>query len=306
MANTAAVKKIAICGLANAGKTTLIRTLQHKYHIGESLTPTRGVERNQITLFGQAASIWDFGGQVQYQKQYLANPDRYFSDLGFLFYVIDIQDSAHFADSLEYFEKIYHHAQSLNNELIIVVLLHKNDPPIADQPTTLKTIDSLKKEVKNLIQDSEYAFFNTTVYDPLSILDAFSRPIIGDKPIYNAISVLLANFSLAHSIEYMNLMIDDLFEVGSFRLRTSKTNFMEASLKFYQQFASLEMDQKLRKYEFEGYLFMIVKGRIGNYNYALNLAHKSTNVNDVPRESEIAKMLSNIEEAFRKYQPTFN
>ena len=87
----------------------------------------------------------------------------------------------------------------------------------------------------------------------------------------------------------MNLMIDDLFEVGSFRLRTAKTNFMEASLKFYQQFASLEMDQKLRKYEFEGYLFMIVKGRIGNYNYALNLAHKSTNVNDVPEKMKLQK-----------------
>ena len=65
-ANTASVKKIAICGLANAGKTTLIRTLQHKYHIGESLTPTRGVERNQITLFGQAALIWDLEWQGQY------------------------------------------------------------------------------------------------------------------------------------------------------------------------------------------------------------------------------------------------
>ncbi len=104
-ANTASVKKIAICGLANAGKTTLIRTLQHKYHIGKVLLQLGALNAIKSLYLDKRLRFGISEGKSQYQKQYLANPDRYFSDLGFLFYVIDIQDSAHFADSLEYFQK---------------------------------------------------------------------------------------------------------------------------------------------------------------------------------------------------------
>lgn len=297
--------KIAITGIANAGKTTLVRTLQHRYHVGDNLPPTKNVERNQISLFGSSAAIWDFGGQTQYRTQYISNPDRYFSELAFLFYIIDVQDSQHFAESLEYFKNIFNHARSLNNKLIIVVLFHKMDPPLLTDTSMLNKVESVKKEIFNLVEGAEVSFFNTTIYDPLTVLDAFSKPILGDMPIYNAISVLFANFSISRSIEYMNLMVDNLLELGSFRLRTPNAQFVDATLKFYQQFSNIEIDQKLRKYEYEGYEFLIISGKIATYNYTLNLVRKLEPDSIAPSDQDLASILTEIEDAFQKYQPKF-
>jgi GTPase SAR1 family protein len=60
--------KLALIGLNNAGKTTLLRTLQHQFKPGENIPPTRNIERNQFELFGQTGSIWDYGGQAQYRE----------------------------------------------------------------------------------------------------------------------------------------------------------------------------------------------------------------------------------------------
>ena len=58
------VVKIALIGMNNAGKTTLLRTVQHRIKAGENLPPTRSIERNQFELFGESGSIWDYGGRL--------------------------------------------------------------------------------------------------------------------------------------------------------------------------------------------------------------------------------------------------
>ena len=63
--------KLAIMGMENAGKTTLLNILTQAIEetpkSPPSMNPTKGVERNNFTLFQKKAVVWDFGGQDQFR-----------------------------------------------------------------------------------------------------------------------------------------------------------------------------------------------------------------------------------------------
>ena len=72
-------KKVILIGLENAGKSAIRETIIHKYQSNEisfhrviqTLQPTRGVERQVISIFNNKLHLWDMGGQKQYRESYL-------------------------------------------------------------------------------------------------------------------------------------------------------------------------------------------------------------------------------------------
>ena len=61
------IMKIAIIGLANAGKTSLVKTVQKTYHIGQAINspkPTKSVQRSIFKIFGQNAILWGSSSMV--------------------------------------------------------------------------------------------------------------------------------------------------------------------------------------------------------------------------------------------------
>ena len=101
-------QKVIVVGLDNAGKTAILKKFGGKLGIGEiaSLKPTKGVQREIIEGENLDLLIWDFGGQEQYRDKYLTNPDKYFLEVDLLLYVIDVQETDKFEESLDYFNKI--------------------------------------------------------------------------------------------------------------------------------------------------------------------------------------------------------
>jgi small GTP-binding protein len=300
---TESVMKIAIVGLAAAGKTSLIKTLQRSYHIGDSLAPTRNVERTNFTLFGKEGNIWDFGGQEQYRNTYLSKPERFFAEIRYLFFVIDIQDSAHFPDAIDYFNAVYENAHSLSKELIVCVIFHKVDPPIAEKPEFIEHMESLTKEITRIAEGVDIKFCKSSIYDPPSVLDAFSLPILGDTEIYNAVSAIFAEFGMQKGLEYITLIVDDLLEAGSFRVKRGNEEFINATVKFYQQFATLESEASTRAYEFENYKFVIVPGKVMNYSYSLNFVHPVSAENP-PNDQDVNGLKLIIDETFQRLSPS--
>jgi len=47
--------------------------------------------------------LWDFGGQIDHREEYLKEPEKYFFGINLVIYVIDIQDTERYDESIEYF-----------------------------------------------------------------------------------------------------------------------------------------------------------------------------------------------------------
>ena len=69
-------KKIALLGLANAGKTAIRQVILQKLNMNTSvfdkiirkLQPTKGVEREKISVADADLQLWDMGGQETYRE----------------------------------------------------------------------------------------------------------------------------------------------------------------------------------------------------------------------------------------------
>ena len=74
--------KILIMGLDNAGKTSIILSLQCDTNILSyfKLKPTRGIKRINFEDFSKHYHIWDFGGQEQFRNEYLDDLKEYLID----------------------------------------------------------------------------------------------------------------------------------------------------------------------------------------------------------------------------------
>ncbi|MHA1563025.1 MAG: hypothetical protein ACTSPA_12980, partial [Promethearchaeota archaeon] len=117
------------------------------------------------------------------------------------------------------------------------------------------------------------------------------------------ISVLFANYAIKNSVDYMNLTVDNLLELGKFRIFRKDQEFLEASMEFYKEFGNLEIDTKIRSYNFEGYRFIIVTGKIEEYDYTLNVAHPLAVDMEMPTEESLNQILKEINDLFIQYHP---
>ena len=123
-------KKIIFAGLDNGGKTSIILILQKKFSFMNS-KPTQGVNRTSITetkCLGLEFVAWDMGGQAKYREEYIKQRYRMFSAVASMFYVIDIQDSERFEESIEYYRNIMQTYEDLQEfpKIIIWELLPNN------------------------------------------------------------------------------------------------------------------------------------------------------------------------------------
>jgi len=174
-------QKLIVVGLDNAGKTAILTKFGGKLGIEalSNLKPTKGLKREIIEDSDLELFIWDMGGQKQYREKYLKNPDQYFLQIDLLIYVIDIQDSARFEESFEYFEKIIDSLIKLEEKPYIIIFLHKYDPDLAKDPTILLNIEFLKENLKDLFSRINYELENeiylTSIYSLISNEPKFSK-----------------------------------------------------------------------------------------------------------------------------------
>lgn len=171
------MKKIAFFGLDNAGKTSIILGINRKFNYIEeakSLKPTTKVERSIFRFLDSEISQHDFGGQAKYRKEYLKNKDRFLNNTDLIFYVIDIQDPDRFELSTQYFDEIAKYFQEDGIKIPIVILFHKYDPEMKSNREVLQHVYDLKKKFNEWLPFHNIYYFETTIYDLFSIMQAFS------------------------------------------------------------------------------------------------------------------------------------
>ena len=158
-------KKVAIIGLGKAGKTSILKKFFDKWENEKikNITPTIGVQtsKNMISFLNESLLALDFGGQKNYQNNYLVNKNNW-TNLSSLIYVIDIQEPDLFSESKKYLDKIYKVVSDSKIKLpFFTIFVHKFD---VDKKTNLETNIMKFFEIFKEYTGKTVVYF-TSIYD---------------------------------------------------------------------------------------------------------------------------------------------
>ncbi len=167
--NYEGTKKIVLMGLDNSGKTSITLSLMGLKNIPSfcSLKPTKQFFINKFKMLETEFSIWDFGGQEEFRKDYLTNFKTYIKGTDKFIYIIDIQDTKRYDQALEYLDSIVNLLEKDNSSVDFSIFLHKNDPDlrITNKELTEEIIDKLISNLKEIIPPTfKYNLFKTSIY----------------------------------------------------------------------------------------------------------------------------------------------
>lgn len=175
--------KIILAGIDNVGKTSLSIALKHRGALSllfqrlYALTPTRGLLRSKIEVFGMDIHLNELGGQLIYREDYLQNPEQYFLGTDILIYIVDVQAVDRYEESIEYLKQIVQVTKALKINIPWMLFFHKSDP---DFELTAKAADVFNSMVNYIDENVEFFepaknIFRTTVKLRSTVLGAFSH-----------------------------------------------------------------------------------------------------------------------------------
>ncbi len=201
--------KIAILGLAKAGKTSIKKKFFDRYSkdILNNIKPTIGIEtsKNPVNYLDDTIIVMDFGGQNLYRKNYLKD-ERNWTNISTIIYVIDIQDTSSFTESLDYLNNIWDNILKYNTKNpLLTIFLHKYDKEM---------INDLNSNLKNLITlfndyiDKSIIFF--TSIDDHSSINAVIKTLFLSLPTL-IIKQILQSFLIDM---FQEIILDKIKEFG--------------------------------------------------------------------------------------------
>ncbi len=162
-------QKIVVVGLDNAGKTALLNAIKKEVGVSKiaHLKPTKGVVRSRLYLKDLELYISELGGQKEYRKAYLEEPEKYVLATDCLVFMIDVQDEDRYQEALDYLKQILRIVKFLQESPEFVVLLHKSDPDIIPNEVFQEKIGYLIENVKGLFKPYvfQHEILTTSIYN---------------------------------------------------------------------------------------------------------------------------------------------
>ncbi len=224
--------KIPIIGLDNSGKTSIVKTFQREFKSLSKIKPTKGVERTKISFMERDIVIWDFGGQEKLREKHLKKAELNFADIEHCFYVIDIQDQGVFNDSIEYFQLIHKELEEFSPDAIINVLINKFDPGMESDPDMVKLSETVGEKFKELAKPFKSNIYISSIFNPISVIHALSKALMGNSIIMENISVIFSDFvqknNFQDMIEFIIIYSEDYIEIGSYFSQNVNQEYMGA------------------------------------------------------------------------------
>ena len=204
------LRKVLFVGLDNGGKTSILLLLNKKFSLMSNIKPTfkANITSQSISLLGMEVSNWDLGGPKSYRETYLQNKEKYFSELQTIFYVIDIQAPERNEQVLNYLRNIVDVILEKDQQDVrIMVLFHKCDPDIEEDPAIQENIHTLKDRIQDITDKLHFFFYETTIYDEATLIKPFSDGVIAVSHKAKLIQSLLKEY-MKRSFNSATLLLD--------------------------------------------------------------------------------------------------
>ncbi|MHA1886352.1 MAG: ADP-ribosylation factor-like protein [Promethearchaeota archaeon] len=227
--------KILFTGLDDAGKTSIILALQREFSKIAILSPTRGAQRRVFDFLGKEISEWDLGGQISYRISYLKNPGKFFDGTEIAIYVIDVQNKPRFPEAISYFKDVIAQFKTLEIEPPIYTFLHKYDPAL--KRSALNEMENLivdiKDQLRNATDYKELFFFETSIYDFVSIIGAMSEILLSLYPKSELIERTIHEFARKVESDGIVVIDDNSLIVGSYYKNEETKHLLTASTPYF-------------------------------------------------------------------------
>ena len=256
-------KKVAILGLDNAGKTSIISGMKQKFDLPSfvrGLKPTLKVERSSFQFMDHIIYLNDFGGQKHYIDEYLKHKIRYLSGIDLLYYVIDIQDSLRFDEAISYMDKILTYFEESEMDVPVVVMLHKTDPKLKQDPTIRKNVGVVRHRVRQWLEKFKIRFFETNIFEIHTIIQGFSQ---GIKLLYTqneAIQKFLIDIvNKMENVVALMIFEQNGIEIGSHFIENITLDMRKKVLTLYEIAQRRIIDENMNSYEFSDRLDAFTK-----------------------------------------------
>ncbi len=182
--------KIVIAGLDNAGKTALLKSIKKEVAFTElsALKPTKGASREGLLLSDQEFLLLELGGQEEFRKFYIEQPDRFFLETDCIVYLIDIQDDERYSETIEYLQQILRTLKYLQEAPDFIILFHKCDPDVIKNPIFQEKIDYMNGKIKETFKEFPFRFEvqTSSIYNVVSMTPSFSRML---KGLFSGVSI---------------------------------------------------------------------------------------------------------------------
>lgn len=229
-------KKLIVAGLDHAGKTSVL----------ESLRVMRSVAAEKATLGARATSVlfagfniisFDLGGQATFRERYIAEADTFFSNVGSLVFVIDIQANKRQEEAFDYFKRILKLMRFLNEDAPLNILFHKCDPSGIDEKTIVKTCEKLEVQYRKFSSSLGFRppeFHRTSIYDIPGLAYTFSQVFSSISPVSSVLNDTLGWFCEENEFYGCHLFSDNWFIIAQWTDKVSETERDDIFLKSLQ------------------------------------------------------------------------
>ena len=187
------MKKIIIMGLAQTGKTTIVKVT------AEGMAPPKKAEysatldykRKTYDLFGQKISMFDLGGQKSFLDRFIGELAEFvFTNVNTLIFVIDVVNMDKVSLAKYYLEMGKKTLKKYSPDADLAILLHKMD--LIDKDKKKDFIESIKAFMD--IEDYSNVY-ETNIYDE-SIFYAMERIVVGKTEESDSLEGRINQFSV--------------------------------------------------------------------------------------------------------------
>ena len=227
--------KILFTGLDGAGKTSIILALQREFSKIALLSPTRGAQRRIFEYLGKDIAEWDLGGQDSYRIAYIKNPGKYFDGTEIAIYVIDILDKERFAEAISYLIDVIEQFSLLEIFPPLFVFFHKFDPALIKSSLNEmnNTLLNLKEKIKTHIDYKKIYFYQTSIYDMATVINAMSEILLTLYPKSELLQKTVAEFAKKVGSEGAVVIDSNSLIISSYYESDSSKDLMSASTPYF-------------------------------------------------------------------------